>query len=143
MARFSFPNHDLSMAAIQEIPQNVVADMLDAGANVTVNAHRRSIETLKLVKSGQLRDSIVKLRKRDASGHIYVLVYPKGKRRPVDEQQKATATNNDVGFVHEFGAPEHGITAKQWMRSANEQSADEITEAEYKKYDEWLSSMGY
>ena len=52
-------------------------------------------------------------------------------------------TNNDVGFVWEFGAPKRGIQPRQWMRTANEESADDVVAAEFKVYDDWLKSKGF
>lgn len=154
MARFGFSNGELSMAAIEEIPDPVVAEMLEQGALVTMKAHQDQIRKLDLVDSAQLFKSLRAFPKVAKDGHRYTLVYPYGKRRNPKRKKLAynrknkkyhvvNMSNNDVGFVHEFGAPARGIPAKQWMQTANEEAADEVVEAEFKKYDEWLSSMGY
>lgn len=48
------------------------------------------------------------------------------------------ASNQDVGFVHEFGG--HGNAATQWMREANEKHAGEAVEAEFAVFDKWHKS---
>lgn len=154
MARFGFSNGELSMAAIEEIPDPVVAEMLEQGALVAMRAQQEQIRILNLVDSVQLFKSLRAFPKVDKNGHRYTLIYPYGKRHNPKRKKLAynrkkkkyyvvNMNNNDVGFIHEFGAPIRGIPAKQWMQTANEKAADAIVEAEFKKYDEWLSSMGY
>lgn len=50
----------------------------------------------------------------------------------------AIASNQDVGFVLEFGG--HGNDASQWMRTANEKHAGEAVEAEFAVFDDWHKS---
>lgn len=160
MAKFlaqKFDTLELDMKEVAEIPEDIRVDMLSAGAAVAVDAMRQSITRLKLVLSGQLRDSITATRKTDkATGHAYFLVYPKGTRRQdhtvtvsnvrrvkLPKSPAKKTTNNDVGFVQEFGSPRRNIKPKQWMRTAIEQSADKIVDAEYRVYDSWLKSKGF
>lgn len=157
MAKFlarKFDTLELSIQEIVNIPEDVRVEMLSAGAAVAVEAMRQSLARLKLVKTGQLRDSITATRKTDkATGRAYFLVYPKGQRRSDHtvtvsnvrrvKLPKSTAkkvTNNDVGFVQEFGSPRRNIKPKQWMRTAIEQSSDKIADAEFRVYDDWLKS---
>ena len=120
-------------------------------------AMRRSLRRMGLVKTGQLMNSIVAVRKTGKDGRIYYLAYPKGRRKaephvlsvsnvnrvnPLHTYAKPP-TNNDVGFVFEFGAPKRGIQPRQWMRTANEESADDVVAAEFKVYDDWLKSKGF
>ena len=160
MAKFlarKFDTLELDMKEVAEIPEDIRVDMLSAGAAVAVEAMRQSITRLGLVLSGQLRDSITATRKTDkATGHAYFLVYPKGTRRQdhtvtvsnvrrvkLPKSAAKKTTNNDVGFVQEFGSPRRNIKPKQWMRTAIEQSADKIVDAEYRVYDSWLKSKGF
>ena len=165
MASFSVNGLDefqLSLREIAQLPDNVVEEMLDAGAEVAVQAHKRKLRSLRLVDTQKLVNSIKahkKLRVKDGLRKRYVLVYPTGKhgtyhRKEVTKVYKnsrhgrtytvggdvKTVTNNDVGFVHEFGAPKRGIPAKQWMKQANEECADEVERVEFEVYDRYLKS---
>ena len=146
------------MAEIAEIPENIVDEMLDAQAKVVVAAHKSSIISKGLHKSGLLASSIKSIKKRNG-GKRYVLVYPTGDHHKYSGREKTgvyarsksgrtytygggtkTATNNDVGFVHEFGSDGRNIKASQWMKEANERSAEETTQAAFRVYDNWLKS---
>lgn len=166
MARFNAEGIDgleLSMAEFAEIPDDIVEDMLLAGGEVVAKAHKQSLRNLGLVKSGELANSIKAFPKvRRVCGHNqrFVVVYPTGKRgtrnrKKVTKVYKRSkhgrtytvggdtvdVTNNEVGFIHEFGAPKRGIPAKQWMRKANMACASEMVDAEFKVYDDWLKSL--
>lgn len=165
MAKFNAEGIDglvLSLQEFAEIPDEVVEEMLDAAAEVTVKAHRRSIRALGLVDTGALAGSILahkKVGKVDGERKRYVLVYPTGKRgtrnrKLVTKKYKNSkhgrtytvggdtveVTHNEVGFIHEFGAPRRGIPAKQWMRKANELCAPDVEQAEFEIYDRWAQS---
>ena len=159
MAKFSSDVGQLmlDMQQIAEIPEDVIDEMLQAGSKVGVEAMRRSLRRMGLVKTGQLADSLVAVRKVGKDGRIYYRAYPKGRRKsensaltvasirrvnPLRSHAKPP-TNNEVGFVLEFGAPKRGIEARQWMRTANEESADDVVAAEFKIYDDWLKSKGF
>lgn len=154
---------ELSLEQFAQIPDDVVEAMLMAGGEVVVEAHKRSIETLGLVDTRKLKDSIKahsKVATKDGIRQRSVLIYPTGKRGTRNRKKVTKAykrsksgrtytvggdivdvTNNEVGFVHEFGAPDRGIPAKQWMRTANEASADATTAAEFEVYDKWAKSL--
>lgn len=159
MAKFSSDVGQLmlGMQQIAEIPEDVIDEMLQVGSKVGVEAMRRSLRRMGLVKTGQLADSLVAVRKVGKDGRIYYRAYPKGRRKsensaltvasirrvnPLRSHAKPP-TNNEVGFVLEFGAPKRGIEARQWMRTANEESADDVVAAEFKIYDDWLKSKGF
>lgn len=146
---------DLSFQEFAEIPDEVVEDMLDAAAEVTVAAHKRSIQTLGLVDTGKLKDSIKAVKKvgsQDGHQQKYVLVYPSGKhgnsrrkrggkRKKQGRAHAVNVTNGEVGFIHEFGAPRKGIPAKMWMKKANETCAADVEAAEMAVYEQYLNSL--
>lgn len=165
MARFNakgIEGLELSLKEFEEIPDEVVEEMLAAGAAVVVAAQQREIQSLGLVDSGKLKKSIKAHHKAGSARNgwkRHVLVYPTGKhgtrkRRVVTREYKRSkhgrtysfggdvkdVTNSEVGFIHEFGAPKKGIKAKQWMRKANEKCADAMVAAELEVYDRWLRS---
>ena len=153
---------ELSLKEYAEIPDDVVEEMLDAAADVTVKAQRRSIRALGLVDTSSLADSIKAHKKVgtiDGTRKRYILVYPTGKRgernrKLVTKKYKRSksgrtytvggdtvdVTQNEVGFIHEFGAPRRGIPAKRWMQKANELCAPDVERAEFEIYDRWAQS---
>lgn len=161
MARFDCSGLDdfaLSLQEIEEIPDDVKDEMLSAGADVAVSGLKKTVSKYGLVDTGELRDSIQKFRRRSKGGELYYLVYPYGTRKKAKIKKlgreraygsngvkrykpvKRKMSNNDVGFVHEFGAPYRGIPARPWMSTTVEASADEIAAAEFDVYDKWLKS---
>lgn len=165
MAQFNAEGIDglmLSLQEFAEIPDNIVEEMLDAAGNVVVQAHKKSLQSLGLVDTQKLMNSIQahsKVGKKDGVRKRYVLVYPTGKhgsrnRKKVTKTYKRSkhgrtytvggdtvdVTNSEVGFIHEYGAPRKGIPAKQWMKKANEACAEQMVSAEFAVYDRWLRS---
>ena len=153
----------LSLQQIVEIPDEVAYEMLEAGGQVVVQAQKRSIRALGLVDTGKLAESITVAKRRSflkqESRSRYVLVHPEGNRRSFTSRIKTktykrsksgrtytvggkrmTTTNTEIGFIHEFGAPQKGIPASQWMTKANEACAEETVAAEFAVYDRWLKS---
>ena len=154
---------ELSLEEFAQIPDAVVEEILNAGAEVVVKAQKNKIKELGLVDTGKLEQSIKafpKVGRKRENWNRYVLVYPSGKhgtwnRKAVTKKYKRSkhgrtytvggdtkvVTNNDVGFVLEFGAPKRGIKAYQWMRKANEASASAMEKAQFEVYDRWLKSL--
>lgn len=158
MATFSYRGLDefaLSLQEIESIPDDVKNDMLSAGAEVAEAGLKKNITSYGLVDTGQLRNSIQRFHKVSKTGQQYYLVYPYGARKNAKVKKlskvslgvrktytikKVMMRNNDVGFVHEFGAPRRGIPARPWLSLTAEQYADKITDAELRVYDKWLDS---
>lgn len=153
----------LSMQEVAEIPDEVKYQMLEAGAQAAVSGQKRAIRAAGLVNTGKLVESVRPFRKlyKDRYGDFIpsVVVYPYGAhhkytRRIVTKTYKrsksgrtytvggnvATATNNDVGFVLNFGSKRRGIKAAEWMEKAVAQSAAAVEKAEFEVYDKWLTS---
>ncbi len=148
----------LDLADIAEIPEDVIEGILDAESRVVVAAHKKSIRTLGLHKTGLLESSIKAFKKR-SKGRQYVLVYPSGDHHTYHSREQTkvyknskhgrtytiggkleTVTSNEVGFIHEFGAPRKGIKASQWMKKANDSCGSEVEQAAFGVYDNWLKS---
>lgn len=158
MANFSVQGVDAlieDMLALEEIPDEVVDKMLKASADIALRAMQNSLKKLGLIDTQQLYDSLTAVQKRNKQGKIYYLIYPRGTRhdyltvgkirrvgikRHRKSGQAIKMTNNDVGFVLEFGAPRRNKKAYQWMRTALEGCADEILAVQTRIYDEWLKS---
>lgn len=122
---------------LENLTDEDIYRILEAGAAVVVAAQREELESLSLIGTGQLRDSIAPERKNGKS----VLIYPQDDRR--DERRglrkrkrkrRGVKTNAEVGYVLEYGGP--GRRAYGWMSKANEKSegdAAEAMQAEYNK----------
>lgn len=155
----------LSFQEIESIPDDVAFDILEAGGEVLAKAQKQSIVALGLVDSRKLADSIRVMKRRSAFAYKhngndrYVIVHPEGRHHTFRSRIKTKAykrsksgrtyttgcrlmevTNSEVGFIHEFGAPQKGIPASQWMTKANEACAEETVAAEFAVYDRWLKS---
>ena len=158
----------LSFEQIAEIPEDVVKEMVMAGAAITVEAQKAKLKELNIYDSNarakqHLIDSVTAFYKQGRGGNDgpgrYAVVYPAGKRG-VRKRKKITkvykrsksgrtytfggdivdVTQAEVAFIHEYGAPRRGIPAKAWMQQANEGCANKVVEAELKVYDEFLRS---
>ena len=140
MAEFSFSGLDelmLSMQEIAQIPDEVVDEMLNAQADVVVEAQRRQGKVMGVHRTGMTVKSIkkgkVKLRK-DGTRVIYVS--PMGTRKRGNKRVR----NAEIGFVTEYGT--RSQKAKPFIKAANEQSAVEATEAAAEVHSRWLESKG-
>lgn len=147
----------LDLKRFLALPDEAVEKILDAEGEVVVNAHKASISSLGLINTHKLHDSISAIKKIGRDGKRYVLVYPHGthhqyNRRLVTKEFKRSkhgrtytvggdvkpAANQDVGFVHEYGAPKRHIPAQHWMRDANERSEAAAAAAGQRVLDEYL-----
>lgn len=127
----------LSMKEAAELPDSVAEEMLQAGGKVIAETQRRHYLTL-LNDTGTLAKSVKVTRmKRKRDGNRFVTIYPQGTHHTYAGGKKAT--NNEVAFVHEYGAEKRGISAKQIIRTSNEESAAETTAVQYKVYDQFLN----
>lgn len=145
MANFSVDGLDefmLSMQQVAELPNDVIDDMLNAGADVAAEAQRKEAAvvlrgeyatgtTALSIKKGK-----VKLHK---DGYRVIYVTPTGTRKR--GKRKISKTRNaEIAFVNEFGVPHHGIPARPFISTANEKSAAATTAAQAEVYNKFLES---
>lgn len=164
MATFDTSGLDDLMFDLNEIghiPNDVFDGMLTAGGEVIVKGQKAELQAQGLV--GETKNLIASIgvhKKRHTATQHYVLIYPSGAHHTYHARTGTytkmnwgraggtktkgggtkTATNNDVGFVHEFGG--HGNPARQWMRTANEKNVETAVEAEYAVYEKFMASKG-
>lgn len=120
------------MEDIMELPEDVVSDMLNAKADVVVAAQKDQLRKIGLQDTRQLIDSVSRVNKVQSRGmEKYMEVYPQGTR-------ENGVRNAEVGFIHEFGAPDRHIRAKHWMEDANEECADDAAEKAADVYEKYL-----
>lgn len=109
--------------------------ILDAGAEVLLEAMRRSLQGLTSVRTGALLESLTAKHKK--GDQLSVLCGPDDTKRPVTarglrnrkKRKKARPiTNNELGYVLELGTAR--IPARHWMQQAAEAAEEEIHAAE-------------
>lgn len=144
----------LSMQEVAALPPDVVENMLQAGGDVVVSAHRRQLVAFNLVRTGKLRGSVAAVAvKTDKDGRWgrSVIVYPQGEHHTLKGRKQTSKTKkrgkkatvvpaSEVGFIHEYGAPKRRIKGLKWMQKANESAADAVVAAELQVYDAFLNS---
>ncbi len=150
----------LDLYELAQIPDDVVDNMLLAGGEIIAKGHQAELQSLGLVNTGRLKGAVQIHKKMRTATQRYVLIYPYGTHHTYHARSGTytkmnwgrtggtrskgggdrAATNNDVGFVHELGG--HGNRATQWMRVANEKHIDKAVEAEFRVYDQYLTSKG-
>lgn len=129
---------ELSFEEISNLPDDVLESMLMGGGEIICKGQQNEIQAMGLVKTGKMHRSIT-AKPKFKKGSRCVVVYPEGVHHIADGKE---VYNNDVAFVHEFGAPGRNIMPKQWMRVANEKNIDEAVDAEAAVYDQYLKSKG-
>ncbi len=153
---------ELFLDELANIPEDVIYDMLEAEAEIVVEAQKKELDTLGLVSAAAtMRDSIKADKKRRNQGQVrYINVYPHGvhhlyRARVTTKKYKRSksgrtytygggvkkSNNAEVAFIHEFGAPSRNIPAKQWMRKANEKAAPAASEVAAKVLHNWQDSL--
>lgn len=141
MAEFGFKGLDeltLSLQEIAEIPEDVQDEMLNAQADVVVEAQRRKIRAYGIYDGSSpvhVANSVKKGRVKLRKGERVLYVSPTGTRT----RGKGKKTRNaEIAFVNEFG--KRGQKARPAIMDANEACAEETTQAGLRVYDEWLKS---
>lgn len=121
------------LTAVMDLPDSVKDGILNAEADVIVEAQQRAIAkmwkgpystgaTAKAVKKGKVR--------KNSSGK-YITVYPHGRNRKGER-------HSTVAFFNEYG--KRGQPGRPAIRTVNEQAADKAVEAGEKVYNEFLDS---
>ena len=146
MAKLTFEGLDevmLSMKEMAELPDDTANDMLQTGAAMVAAAQKRNIQAALRRRTGVLADSVTvtpKMKTRNGTER-FVTIYPRGKHHTYDHNgSPKIATNNEVAFVNEYGAPKRGINPTGMIRKANEESADAAVAAQFQVYDAWLNT---
>lgn len=143
MAEFSFSGLDeldLSLQEIADLPDEVADEMLEAMADVVVAAQRKVGKTMNVHRTGLTLSSIKSGKPKSLKdGRRAIHVTATGSRK----RGEKTVRNAEIAFVNEFGRPGRnggGQPARPFIRTANEQAAEETTAAGAAAYDSWLRS---
>lgn len=131
---------ELSLEEVADIPDDILLAMLEAEGEVIATAQEQHLKKLSFRDDAtrQLEGSITVTHKlkRGSGGSPHISVYPGGMRKD------GKTRNAEVGFMVEYGAPRRGIAPRTWMRTANEEAADEAAQAAMRVYDAWLKRKG-
>lgn len=121
-------------AAIAELPDSVILEMLTAEAEVIAPAQAAEARSMGVYDTGTTAQSITYDKKlKDTSDGKAIYVYPKGTRRDGNTRRVA-----EVAFVNEFG--KEGQPGRPFINTANEKKADEAVNAAAKVYDNYLKA---
>ena len=142
MALFEYTGVDALMDDLRSLagmPDSVVDGILNAEADVVVQAQREEIQrqwkgphSMGISAQSIKKDNKIK---RDGSGP-YINVYPQGTRK----RGKERVRNAEIAFINEYGAPKRGIAARPAIKAAMRSKMEEISGAGEKVYNAYLDS---
>ena len=126
---------------LADIPDDVTCDMLEAATDVLVDAQKRSAE--KMLKGpysvGLIKSGLTKKRpKRNADGFEQVITFEgfaPGRKGKADNRRIAT-----IAFINEYGKVNQ--PARPFIRTANDEKADEAAGVAAAVYDSYLKTKG-
>ena len=127
------------MTDLASLSEDVIDDILNAEADVIVQAQRAEIERQWKgpYSMGISAKSIKKDRKMRGLGrgrlYHYINVYPQGTRKRDGE----SISNAEIAFINEYGAPDRGIVARPAISvsiAKSEETAEEAGEKVYRAY---------
>ena len=137
MAEFDVSGLDdlmLSLQDVADLPETVQDAMLDAQADVVLQAQQSAAQAI--AHTGQTARSLRKSKPRTRKGVRSISITFAGSRKRGD----TTTRNAEIAFVNEYG--KKGVPARNFIRKANEQSAAASTQAAASVYDQYLQSKG-
>jgi len=119
--------------ALASLPDSVTDGILDAEADVIVEAQRKTMAAMWKgpYSTGDTARAVKKTRVHKGSNSKYITVYPQGRNRR-GERHAA------VAFINEYGRK--GQPGRPAIRTANEQAADRAVDAGEKIYHAFLDS---
>ncbi|MDR3277430.1 MAG: hypothetical protein LBT12_01545 [Oscillospiraceae bacterium] len=129
----------LSFDKLANIPTNVIAEMLNAEADVIVRAQKATAKAMLNGKfsTGKTADSISKAKAIvQPNGGNIITVYAMGTRT---RGKKSKTRNSEIAFVNEYGA--RGKPKRPFIAEANKKHADEAVAAATAVYDKYLGSI--
>ena len=142
MAEFYFSGVDaleLSLKEIEELPDDVVDEMLGAQADVLIEEIRRRGEGygVKAPGSGKMLKSIKKGKaKRGKNGTRQIVVSPRGARI----RGKKKTTNAEIAFMNNYGT--RNQQARPFWSDAEKLSEKTMEAVAAEVHDRWLASKG-
>jgi HK97 gp10 family phage protein len=136
MAEFGVAGLDdlmLTMQQIAEIPAEVQDEILNAQADVIVEAQKSKGHSYGVERTGVTLNSIKKSKPKSRKGSRVVYVTPTGTNKDGNR-------NAEVAFVNNYGT--RSQKARPFITDANEMSEEQTTTAGAAVYDRWLKTKG-
>ena len=124
----------LSLQDVAALPEDVQDEMLNAQADVVLAAQKKS--ALSIADTGQTARSLRKGKPKTRKGIRSISITFSGSRK----RGRSTTRNAEIAFINEYGKT--GMPARNFIRTANEQSAAASTQAAAAVYDQYLQSKG-
>lgn len=121
---------------IASLPEDVIDEMLNAEADVAVKAQKRTAQSMLHGKfyTGDLAKSIDKTKVKKTRDGASIQIVFKGSRT----RHGGMSTNAEIAVVNEFG--KRGQDPRAFIKTANEECADEAVGEAGKVYDAYLKS---
>ena len=137
MASLTYSGYDeliLSMQEVANLPDEVLDEMLNAQADIVVDAQRKQAEAMGVVDTGLTLRSIKKGKVKVKKGVRSIFITPSGTRK----RGKKRVRNAEIAFINEFGKKKQ--KARPFIRTANEMSAQATTQAAADVLDRYYTS---
>lgn len=133
----------LSMQEVAEIPDDIQDEMLNAGADVVVQAQRKSARDMGVKRTELTINSIKKTKVKVKNGKRVIYIYPQGTRIRGDgkDGKPVRVRNAEIAFINEYGTRRRQ-PARPFVLTGNETSAEATTQAQAAVYNRWLESKG-
>lgn len=125
----------LDLAAVAAMPEELQDEILNAEADVVVDAQRRKVKEFGIYDGSSpvhVASSIKKGRPKSRKGQRVIYVTPKGSRK----RGNTVTRNAEILFVNEFGKKNQ--KARPAVATANEESAQATVEAGARVWDRFL-----
>lgn len=125
----------LDLAAVAAMPEEVQDEILNAEADVVVEAQRRKVKEFGIYDGSSpvhVASSIKKGRPKTRKGQRVIYVTPKGSRK----RGNTVTRHAEILFVNEFG--KENQKARPAVATANEESAQATVEAGAQVWDGFL-----
>ena len=129
------------MENIANLSDEVARDMLEAEARVVIREQKSRAPRNTGALAGSIKASKMK---RDRNGARCMYVYPQGLHHTYIQRgtgRTIKVRNAEVGFIHEYGAPQRGIRAQGWVSASNAAAENEAVEEAGKVYDNFIKKF--
>ena len=126
----------ISLDQMAATPKTVKEEMLEAGAEILVQAQRESAEEHGLRDTGLMIDSILTGRPRLTKDGGFIGIAPEGSRR----RGKTITRNAEIAYVNEYG--KGGQPGTEFIKKANAKKEGAAVAAAAKIFNEWLDMIG-
>ena len=125
-----------AIAKVQNIPNNIITDMLQAMGEVAKKAIESYARAKGIVGTGLTIASItLKKPKISASGGEVKITFSGSRTR-----EKTTTANAAIAFINEFG--KRGQPARPFIKDAIDKEGDKIGDAGTEIFNKWLETNG-